>query len=241
MNDLKGRKAIVTGGNRGIGYAIAEELFHQGAKVMITGKNEDQLAEAAKKLSASYRVLEMRDVSHFESFVALAAEQLGGLDLLVNNAGVVTSSDRNGIEALTEEDWDVTLDINLKGVFFLTRAVASYMKAHNVKGRIVNLCSNTGFRPATMAYATSKWALRGLTMGMGRAYARDGIILNGIAPGPTSTRLMFAEDGETFNRSDIPIGRYSYPQEIAKLAAFLLSDTVGNIVGEVLVADGGEP
>ena len=239
---LTGKKALITGGNRGIGFAIAKKFLALGAKVVLAGRDICALKDAAERLGdgAQFVCMDMRQVASFPEKIADAAKLLGGLDVVINNAGVVPASDRQGIFCLTEEDWDLAMDTNLKGVFFLCRDAAKYMLDNGIRGRMVNICSNTAFSPTTMAYGASKWGVRGLTMGLGRLLARHGILLNGIAPGPTSTRMMFAEDGETFLRKDIPIGRYSYPEEIASLAAFLASDEVSNLAGEVIVADGGE-
>ncbi len=239
---LTGKGALITGGNRGIGFAIARKFSEQGARIAIAGRDGARAREAAESLGGGARwiQLDMRQAERFPEAIAEAAEALGGLDIVVNNAGVVPVTDRQGFFELTEADWDLALDTNLKGVFFLCREAAQWMMQTHTMGRIINICSNTAFSPQTMAYGISKWGVRGLTMGLGRYLAPKGILLNGIAPGPTSTGMMFSKEGETVLREDIPIGRYSYPDEIAALAAFLASDEVSNIAGEIIVADGGE-
>ena len=237
---LNGKKAIVTGGSRGIGFAIARALTEKGAQVLITGRHEDTLREAAEKLGAEYLVWDTAEIEKNEEMVSKAEKLLSGLDVLVNNAGIHRDEDFGGMLAVTPESWDETMNVNLRGTFFLTQTVAKRWIEEKHRGRIVNICSNNAFRAKDTAYAASKWAIRGLTVGMAKRLAPYGIIMNAVAPGPTSTTMLSCEDGETRLHGDAPIGRFSYPSEIASLVTFLASDETENIVGQVIVADGGE-
>lgn len=239
---LEGKKALITGSSRGIGFAYAKKFLEEGAEVVITSRHADELTEAARKLGSQKvhaLVWDTADLSVLQDNLAETVRLLGGLDILVNNAGVLTREDFSGMMAVTPETWDLTQNVNVRGVFFLTQAAAKYWMDNKQGGRVVNTCSNNAFRALDTAYAASKWAIRGLTMGMGKRLAPYGIFVNAVAPGPTSTGMLSCEEGATVP-NDTPLGRYSYPSEMANICAFLASDDAGSMVGQVLVADGGE-
>lgn len=240
--NLEGKKAIVTGGSRGIGFAIARKLIECGAKVVITGRHAETLEQAAEKLGGKDiypLVWDTADLSVLNDRLNEAVGLLGGLDILVNNAGIHTEEDFSGMMSVTPAGWDMTQNVNVRGVFFLTQAAARYWMDAHQGGRVVNICSNTAYRALANAYGVSKWAVRGMTEGMGKALAPYGIFVNGIAPGPTSTSMLGRKEGETV-ANHTPLGRYSYPCEMADICAFLASDEAGSMVGQILVADGGE-
>ena len=239
---LEGKRVLVTGGSRGIGYAIAGRMLQEGAQVVITGRHRSALEAAADSLGAGARFLawDSADVSAIPEKLDAVEAMLGGLDVLINNAGVLTAQDWDGMMAVTPESWDATMNVNLRGVFFLCQGAARRWIEGKQGGRIVNVCSNNAFRALDTAYAASKWAIRGLTMGMAKRLAPHGIFVNAVAPGPTSTSMMACADGETHAFAGAPLGRFSYPEEIAGVCAFLASEEAGSMVGQVLVADGGE-
>lgn len=241
---LKGRKALITGGTSGIGYAIAEAFLKSGANVCITGRNEERLVKAETTLNKyltigggkiCHLVLDNRDVSSFETKLKEALDLMGGLDILVNNAGVQGDALPNA----TEKAYDAVLDTNLKGVFFLSQSVGRYMKDNKIKGNILNIASSSSLRPATSSYTISKWGIRGLTLGLAKSLAPLGIVVNGVAPGPTATPMIMHGDRSNITFDHIPAGRYAMPEEIANMAVFLTSDMGRMIIGDIVYMTGG--
>ena len=241
MGRFVGKKVLITGGSRGIGYATAKAFLDEGAEVVITGRGAGVVA-AADRLGAGAHPLvwDIRDIEQLPAKVEEAIRILGGLDAVINNAGVLTGKDNtHTFETATVEDFTAVMEVNLRGVFFMCQYACAYMKEHHVHGHIVNVCSNMGFRMISDApYGISKWAVRGLTMGLGRSAARYGVIVNAVAPGPVTTEMMNFQEGMENHFPHIPIERYSTPEEVAKTILFLAESE--NIVGEVVVTDGGE-
>lgn len=243
MGALTGKRAIVTGAGSGIGYAIAKKYCEEGANVLITGRNEEKLINACKKSDSAmkYMVWDVRDFAHCRDKIEKAAEMLGGLvHILVNNAGVLTHNDFvwNYLE-LTPEEWDYVMDTNCKAMFFMCQNAAKHMLENGVKGHIVNIASEMGLRPACVTYGISKWGAIGMTKGLGMMLASRNIVVNGIAPGAVTTEMMQWKEGDSVYRESHANKRYGFPDEIADLAVFLGSDKADNIVGEIIVSDGG--
>lgn len=240
---LAGKRAIVTGGGSGIGFAIAKQYGEEGAAVLITGKNEGKLRKACRKAGGrvQYMTWDVRDFDQCRDKIEAASEMLGGpVDVLVNNAGVLTQHDFAWEYLdLTPEEWDHVMDTNCKGMFFMCQNMAKHMLKNDVKGHIVNITSEMGFRPACVTYGISKWGTVGMTKGFGMMLAPRGIVVNGIAPGAVTTEMMGWKEGDSVYRESHANKRFGYPEEIAELAAFLASDKADNIVGEVIVSDGG--
>lgn len=236
MSDLlKGRRALVTGGSSGIGFAIADAFLSSGADVIITGRDSERLRLASEKLAGRGRVdclvLDNLDTKAFPA----AVEGCGDFDILVNNAGQVGGK---RIGAMAEADYDLTMETNLKGPVFLSQAVARKWIAGNVHGNILNICSASSLRPGYSPYILSKWGLRALTVGMARQLVRYGIVVNGLAPGPTSTE-RFLHGVDDIGRQHIPAGRLVTEHEIANLAVIMVSGLARMVVGDVLYATGG--
>lgn len=234
---LKGRRALVTGGTSGIGYAIAQAYLNSGADVIITGRNRERIDESVEKLkkygNVSGIVLDNRDIKAMES--SFNHLTLGGkIDILVNNAGVLGAV----LPDATEEDFDNILNTNLKGAFFLSQAMGKYMKENKIKGNILNIASSSSLRPAVSAYTLSKWGLRGLTLGLAKVLAPYGITVNGLAPGPTATPML-KTDSNNITNNQIPLGRFVMPEEIANMAVFLVSEMGRPIIGDIVYMTGG--
>ncbi len=233
--------ALITGGGRGIGFATAKKFVENGYRCIITDINEQRLIDAVEKLgnkNCGYVVWDVSDVQYASTAINKAHEIFGNIDVFVNNAGIVTDEDAKGVNFLekTEKAFDDTININLKGVFFALQAQTKYMIDNNIKGHIVNVCSEMGFRAANDAYRISKWGVRGMTMGVAKEIAKYGIVLNGVAPGQTATEILRQKEGERVaNRS--PRGFRAMPEEIADAIYFLSQSP--NIIGEILVSDGG--
>ena len=239
---LKGKVAVVTGASRGIGAAVAKKLASLGADLALIYAGNDALAEAA---AADCRALGVRaeayrcDVSDGEAVketVAKIKAELGGVQLLVNNAGIT----RDGLVAtMKEADFDEVLDVNLKGAFHMIRHCSGLMLRAKY-GRIVNISSVAGLmgNPGQANYAAAKAGLIGLTKTTARELASRGITVNAVAPGLIDTdmtrKLGLKEEAL---KSAIPLGRAGKPEEVAEAVAFLLQ--ADYITGEVLRVDGG--
>ena len=240
---LKGNKAVVTGGSRGIGFAVAKALADSGASVVITGRNEDSLKKAAQTIGGNVYPL-VWDVSCIEQAsekINEAARILGGLDIVVNNAGIFAKSDewsKEGLLSASVSDWEDVMKTNTSSVFFTMQAAVKYMLDNDIKGNILNITSASAYEPATGAYGTSKTAATALTRGWGKMFARDGITINGIAPGPVATEMNNWHEGDSLEHKFVPFGRFAVVEEIAKTALYLLSKEAEMICGETLVVDG---
>ena len=233
---------LITGANKGIGFATAKLFQSKGYYVIITGRNEERLISAKEKLgkNTEYIVWDVADISIASAIIQKAHSIWGNIDVFINNAGIVCSDDNGphvvGFFEKTENGWDETMNINLKGMFFTLQAEAAYMYSHGIQGNIVNVCSEMGFRPAAFAYGISKWGVRGMTMGIGKELAPMGIVVNGIAPGETATEILYQEEG-IVKTIQSPRGIQSTPDEIADSIYFLSQSR--NIIGEILISDGG--
>lgn len=242
---LRNRKVLITGGSSGFGYAIAEKFLKEQAEVVITGRNEEKLRTALinlKKIGGERVKALVWDLNNIEEIPAKLQEaivMLGKLDIFVNNAGVWEPPKYPNNELA---DWNRIVDINLKSLFFVMQAEASYMEQNNITGKILNITSITGIVPTFDPYCASKWGANGITVGMAKELAGKGIIVNAIAPGTAVTDINMnlknsADDNEYFPAHKT--GRYVKSEEVAELATFLVSDAANNIVGQVIVVDGG--
>lgn len=239
---LKGRCALITGGTSGIGYCIAKAFLDSGATVIITSRNNERLKTSCEKLAESYKdrifgiVLDNTKINTFEQVFRSAISLVGGryIDILVNNAGVSGGDIRT--TSITE--YDNVMNTNLRGVFFLSKLVGKYMKENRIEGNILNIASSSSLRPAISAYMLSKWGIRGLTLGLARAFTPYGITVNGIAPGPTATPMLLKDTSKGL-ANDTILGRYALPEEIANMAVFLVSGLGKTIVGDIVYMTGG--
>ena len=180
--------------------------------------------------------MDITNVQKYDDCLHEILQRAGKIDILVNNAGVLGGD----ISNCTEQEYDTVLDTNLKGVFFLTKLVARHMIDNHIDGNILNIASSSSLRPANSAYTLSKWGIRGFTMGMARTLAPYGIVVNGIAPGPTATPMLL---GNTKNANlYVPrslAGRYAMPCEIANMAVILVSNMCRMVIGDILYMTGG--
>lgn len=186
----------------------------------------------------SYIVIDVTDVRSMPEKIKTAAALFpeNRIDILVNSAGVVAHSDFLGMQ---ESEYDSIMDINAKGTFFMSQAVAKYMIENRIKGHILNVTSSSALRPAWTPYQMSKWAVRGLTLGTADKLLPYGIVVNAIAPGPTATPMLGKNEGDTIYHPNTPAKRYAMPSEIAALATFMVSDMGNMIVGDTFYMTGG--
>ena len=238
------RKALITGASRGIGYAIAKKLSQNGCAVVITGRNINTLECVANELGKNVlpMVWNSAEFDKTDEKVKEAAEMLGGLDIVVNNAGIFAQSnewDKNSLLNTTAKEWQDVINVNASAVFFTMQSAVKYMLKNNVKGNILNITSVAGEEPVYGAYGGSKILATGLTRGWGKMFASDGITINGIAPGPVATEMNNWHEGDSMKHDRIPYGRFSTVDEIAELAMYLLSKDAKMICGETVIIDGG--
>lgn len=242
---LTGKIALVTGGSRGIGRAIAVKLASQGATVIINySGSRDKAEETVAQICEAGGTAECMqcDVSDFNSCEVLAKavlEKYGRLDILVNNAGIT----RDGlIMRMSEADYDAVLDTNLKGAFNLIRQFSkAFLKQRS--GRIINISSVSGVmgNAGQANYSASKAGLIGLTKSVARELASRGVCVNAVAPGFIATDMTdkMPESAKEGMKTVIPMGRIGEPEDIAEMVTFLSSDRAGYITGQVICVDGG--
>ncbi|WP_345541887.1 glucose 1-dehydrogenase [Phytohabitans rumicis] len=252
---LKGRRAVVTGGGRGLGKAIASRLAEAGADLLIGDIDEGLAATAAKQLAERHDVraigtaMDVTDATAVAAAADRAVAELGGLEIWVNNAGIFPNVP---LLDMSEQTWDKVFDVNARGVFLGAREAARRMAAAGAGGVIVNIVSTAGFRasaPGLAAYVGSKHAVRGLTREMALELAPLGIRVLGVAPSYVPTEgNMLAAAAAGFTAADAPptdlmlggpIGRVGVPDDIARVALFCASDLSTFMTGSTLLADGG--
>jgi NAD(P)-dependent dehydrogenase (short-subunit alcohol dehydrogenase family) len=235
--ELMDRTVLITGGTAGIGRACARRLAHEGASVIITGRNAQRGAATAVEIGSGVRYLQA-DMSDLESVTSLA-EQAGPVDILVNNAA--------GFPAAMTVDQGVaaferTFDTNVRGTYFLVAAVVPGMLERG-RGSIINVTSMVASKgvPGASVYSASKAALESLTRSWAVEFGSRGVRVNNVAPGPTDTEGVVAEWGETNDELGraLPLGRTAHPEEIAEAVLFLASSRSSFVTGTTLHADGG--
>lgn len=242
--EFKGQAVMVTGGARGIGKAIAENLARKGANLAIADISLDSADETAKEIAAyGVKTIAVKlDVSK-SGEVAKAFENIfkefGRLDILINNAGITRDS---LILRMKEEDWDSVIDINLKGVFLCTKEAIKVMVKQRY-GRIINIASVVAFmgNPGQVNYSASKAGIIGFTKTIAREYASRGITVNAVAPGFIATAMTdaLAENVKQDMLKSIPIGKFGSVDDVANAVVFLAFPDNGYITGQVIHVNGG--
>ena len=242
---LQGKKAIVTGGTRGIGFAVVQTFLRNGASVALFGSRQETVDKALAALKAEnpdWEVIGMApDLTDYAAVDAAFAEvekAFGRIDILVNNAGI---SAREPLYDYTPEAFEKMMRLNVSAVFNGCRAVAPRMKAQG-GGSIINTSSIVSLygQPSGVGYPTSKFAVNGMTRSLARELGRDNIRVNAVAPGVTRTDMVANLPQEIVQRvcAPIPLGRMGEPEEVANAFLFLASDLASYITGEILQVDG---
>jgi dihydroanticapsin dehydrogenase len=246
--EFKGKVALVTGGNSGIGRSISELFAREGAKVMIGDIQGGKVAQSIQSQGGTARYLkcDVRSSSEVQKLVASCVEEFGSIDLVVNDAGV--EQNRSVLDT-TEEEWDKIVDTNLKGVFLVSKYAFPHLIKSGENGAMVNVASQLGLvaLPGRSAYCASKAGVILLTKVLALEYAKYGVRVNCVCPGPIQTPMLerthnLDADPEESSRSilsRVPRGRVGKPQDIAETVLFLSSKRAGYITGEYVLVDGG--
>jgi 3-oxoacyl-[acyl-carrier protein] reductase len=250
---LRDRVCVVTGASRGIGRVLCEQLAGEGAHVLMVARDGDALREAAEPIGAEWLAVDVTDPDAAKRVVACAAEQMGRIDVLVNNAG---TSFAKSPDELTDEDWQAQWELHVMASMRLMREAAPRM-AEAGWGRIVNVTSSSGKRPSltNVAYAVTKSAQLSLSRAWADLWASQGVLVNAVAPGAVATELWTgpgglgdqAAEAKGISREEalaaqaekIPLGRLAEPQEIASVCLFLCSELASTVTGAAWSADGG--
>ena len=251
--ELRDKVCVVTGASSGIGLETSRRLSAEGAHVLMVARDAERLAAAAEDCGAEYLAGDITDPEIDERVVATCAEQMGGVDVLVNNAG---TSFAKALEELSDEDWRGQWELHVMAPMRLMRAAAPRMAARG-GGRIVNVCSSAGKRPSltNAAYSVTKAAQLSLSRVFADRYASDAVLVNAVAPGPVASPLWLDAGGladQTGNAKGlsrgqaleaqaekVPLGRFAEPGEIADVIVFLSSARASTVTGAAWSADGG--
>jgi NAD(P)-dependent dehydrogenase (short-subunit alcohol dehydrogenase family) len=244
---LDGRIALITGGNRGLGFAMAKALANAGASVVVTSRQEDRAKKSATTLAeiTGQRTMgiaaDITDTAQIETMIQSVVKEFGRIDILVNNAGI---NIRKPVEDLDEMSWDLVQDTNLKAPFLCSRAVVHYMKEQRY-GRIINISSMIGMvgLPERGAYCSSKGGLIQLTRVMALEWATHNITVNALCPGPFATEInipvMNNPQANQYFLDHIALGRWGQPDELGGAIVFLASEASSFMTGAALVIDWG--
>lgn len=242
---LKGKVAVVTGGSRGIGFAIVEKYLENGATVVLCGSRQETADKAVKELkqiNPNYNVegigLDLNNPEEIEKEFNRIKEQYGSLDILVNNAGI---SQRESIYSLKPEDFANILELNVNSIFYCSQVAAKLMKQQG-GGVILNTSSIVSIygQSSGVGYPTSKFAVNGMTKSLARELGKDNIRVNAVAPGVTNTDMVKVLPEEIIKPiiATIPLGRVGEPEDVANAFLYLASDMASYVTGVILSVDG---
>jgi len=240
--ELQGQVALVTGGSRGIGLAVATELASAGARVVVVARDEARAQAVAAGLPGEGHrgyAVDVADPDAVGALVKRVEEEMGSLDVLVNNAGVTRD---NVLMRIKDDDWDAVLDTNLRGAFNTIRAASRGMMKRRA-GRVINISSVVGItgNKGQANYAASKAGLIGLTKSVAKELASRGVLVNAVAPGYIETDMTsdLPEAAREALSSQIALGRLGRPEDIAPVVRFLAGPGAAYMTGQVLIVDGG--
>ena len=238
-HQLKGKRVVITGGGRGLGFAMAKKFKSEGATVLIAGRNEQTLKHSAAEIDCQYLALDVQDSVSFKSFIDSADEMLNGMNCLVNNAGISLHED--GFLSVSPSQFDAQISTNLQGCFFLTQAFIEKCKERNIGGtkNILFTSSETSMTVDERPYGLTKAAMNSLVQGLAYRYVNEGFRINAVAPGVTVSDMTGGDENGDLSYGNIT-HRYYLPEEVAEVACFLLSDASNCLNGQILVCNEGK-
>lgn len=235
---LKGKKIIITGGGRGLGASMAKKFIKEGADVLVAGRSEKSVKDTADMLGCKYLILDVSKPETFKNFIMKADEVLGGVNAIVNNAGI--SLHEATFFDVTPETFNAQVETNLKGSFFITQEFVSLIKSRNQEGIILFTSSETGdtmdFRP----YGFTKAAINSMVQGLAYLFRKDGIRINAISPGITASDMTGIKTDGNIGAGEYATGRYYLPEEVSETACFLLSDASGCVSGQIITCNNAQ-
>lgn len=233
---LDGKRVVITGGSRGLGYEIAKRFCEEGASVIITGRDETKTSAAAAEIGCSHMTLDVMDTTTFQRFIAEATEKLGGvIDILVNNAGI--SLHEGNMMNVTLDGFQRQLSTNLLGPYFLAQEFLRYYEdKDDANAQVIFMASEKGLFPDELPYGLIKAAIVSLTQGMARRWVTKGIRVNALAPGVTASDMTGYKRDNLYCESNCSKRAY-IPEEVAEAAVFLASDASRCITGQVLTTN----
>lgn len=236
---LTGKKIIITGGGRGLGFAMAKKFIAEGAEVLIAGRNEETLKDSATQIGCKYLKLDVQDINSFPTFFEKAESLLNGVNCLVNNAGI--SLHENGFLDVSSEQYDSQFSTNLKGPYFLTQCFIRKCNDSKNAGmkHILFTSSETSITVDERPYGITKAALNSLVQGLAYRYVNNGFRINAVAPGVTISDMVGVKSYDNLTCSFNVSKRFYLPEEVAEVACFLLSDASNCLNGQILVCNEG--
>ena len=239
---LEGKNIVVTGAGSGLGYYIAKRCIAEGAQVLITGRNEEKLKKAAAELgiNCKWLVFDSSNVKDMPEFLEQVQNEFRGGKIhgLVSNAGI--SLHEGNFRNVTEEGWDSQMNINLKGNYFLVKNYIEYLeKLEDKKGNVVVITSERSFRTDDIPYGLTKAASNSFIKCMASKVIKEGIRVNGVAPGVTESGMTGINRNENMYADCQPENRFFVPEEVAEVVNFLLSEVSNCISGEIIACDQG--
>lgn len=234
---LDNKRIVVTGGGRGLGAAMAEKFVAEGARVVIAGRNESTLKKTAEKIGCEYLILDVNDVSSYDMFLNDVINILGDVDVLVNNAGI-SLHERNFFD-VTPETFDAQMNTNLRSSFFLSQKFIKYWIKEKMYGCVLFVSSETGEMADFRPYGFSKAAINSMVKGLAYLFAEYGIRVNAIAPGVTCSDMTGHSPNGNLYYPENMLNRLYLPNEVAEIAAFLVSAAADCISGQIIACNNG--
>lgn len=232
---LAGKKILITGGGGGLGKAMAKKFVAEGAEVVITGRNEEKTKNAAAEIGCKYLIADLQNTELLIKLINESVKLLGGLNVLVNNAGV--SLHEWEIEKVTTQGWDQQFDTNLRAPYFLTKYFIKYLIETSAKGNILFVSSERSQTVDIIPYGLTKAAMNSLVQGLAKKYINQGIRVNAVAPGVTASDMTGFKEGANLYCPYNQTGRAYLPEEVAEVASFLISDCSNCLSGQILVCN----
>lgn len=232
---MVGKKIIITGGGRGLGYAMAKKFVSEGAQVLITGRKEETLKRVSEEIGCMYLVFDVTQFDQFDVFLEKADDLLNGANVLVNNAGI--SLHEGSIYNVSEDQYNQQFDTNLKACYFLTKEfLKRYCDNERANGSVLFLSSERGEYVDDIPYGLIKSAINSLTKGLAKTHIKKNIRINAVAPGITATEMTRRSEDNLYTEK-YATGRYYLPDEVAEIACFLVSDVSSCLSGQILVCN----